>query len=71
MWLCPQWTCPEGSSSWVNRGCLLGVGSGTEQKVGKRRLEGDDVWDSQEMGAGVGQGRLPQVFYCSAMDETG
>lgn len=47
------------------------MGFGTEQKVGERRLEGEVVWNSQEMGAGVGQGRLPRVFYCSAGDETG
>lgn len=36
---------------WVSRECLLLLGTGTKYQVGKGRLEGEALWNSQEMGA--------------------
>lgn len=53
MWVCLQPTCcPDRSSPWVSRRCLLGLRSGKEQQVGGGRLEAEGLWDPQEMGAG-------------------
>lgn len=46
--------------------------AGTKQLVGEGRLEGEDLWDPQEMGPGArGQGRLPELFCCRAGDKAG
>lgn len=38
---------------------------GQSNKLGRERLEGEYLWDPQEMGAKE-QGRLSQVFCCRA-----
>lgn len=47
-----------------------GDGAKTKQCVRGGRLEGKDMWDPQEMGAGLGQDRLPQMFCCRVLNET-
>lgn len=51
------------------QGVLAGLDSGAKQSP-KRRLEGEELCNPQDMGA-AGQGRLPRVFCYRVGDDTG
>lgn len=43
-WVFLQLSCFTGNNGfWISRGCLLELGSGTQQRVGDERLGGDGL----------------------------
>lgn len=63
--------CPGGKSSWVSRVCLLGLGFGTNQQVGGRKVRNRKICGiHRRLEPWEDVGRLPRVFYCRAVYTT-